>query len=305
MISEALEHMKGGLEAFGRFVPKALVRQLISNGGRVVAGGEKRNLTVMFSDIRGFTTISDELSAEFLTGHLSDYMSELSHLIEENHGTIDKFIGDAIMAFWGAPSVDLEHAENACLSLLFCRSKLHELNQMWKMRGKPEMFTRFGLSTGEVIVGNFGSEDRLNYTIIGATVNLAARLEKLNKKYGTEILVSESVLFAVGSRFIFRPVDYVVVRGKTNSCMVYELMGENKDGKHFPIQDEQLVLKGLTELAFTLFRQGHWERSLKSWQHVHKLYPNDNLAKIYIERCHEFIKNPPQDWDGITRLGED
>ncbi len=191
LLNEAFMGMVNGLKAFRKFVPSDLVRDLIHSGKTVDIGGEKTNLTVFFSDVENFTMISEKIPAEELMVHLSEYFEELSKIIKTNNGTIDKFIGDAIMAFWGAPIALQNSAYLACKAACRCQNHLNALNERWEKEGQQVMKTRIGINTGEMIVGNLGSESRLNYTVVGDAVNLGARLEELNKIYGTSILIGE------------------------------------------------------------------------------------------------------------------
>jgi adenylate cyclase len=183
--------MRVGVHNFGRYVPKDLVRRLIDAGGVPMLGGERRELTIMFSDIAGFTTQSEQTPPEQLMRSISTYFDRMAEVLHAHQGVIDKFIGDAIMALWNAPAPDPEHVRNACRGVLACRGANLELNAALAAKGLPPLATRFGLHTGETVVGNVGGADRIQYTALGANVNLAARLEALNKYYRTTILVSE------------------------------------------------------------------------------------------------------------------
>jgi len=191
-------------------------------------GGKKQNITVLFTDITNFTEITEQTNPEQLMIHLSAYLNILTQCIQHNQGNIDKYIGDAIMAFWGAPLDDPDHIAHACQAALDCQREVHRINKQWEDQGKPILKTRFGLNAGDAIVGNMGSSDRLNYTALGDTVNLASRLEALNKTYQTEIIVSESVYKACSDKFIFKPLGTVQVRGKHQTTTIYELIGHNK-----------------------------------------------------------------------------
>lgn len=231
MMSDGLSAMKTGLRAFGKYVPARLVRQLIETGEEARLGGQTRELTILFTDISGFTPISEAMSPGNLMLQLSHYFGELAKILIKYDATIDKYIGDGIMAFWGAPVEDPDHALHACQAALLCQEKLLELNRQWEQEGKSPLATRIGIHTGETVVGNIGSTDRMNYSALGDSVNVASRLEQVNKTYGTKIIVSQSTYQKVADEFSFRPLEKVAVRGRTQSIMVYELVGEKKQAE--------------------------------------------------------------------------
>ncbi len=299
---EVLKRVVQSLQSFSKFVPKALVRQLFYAKKDAVLGGDRKILTILFSDIMDFTKITETLDGETLMLHLSDYFEAMTHVIQDNNGIIDKYIGDAIMSFWGAPVADEQQAIHACRAALESQKKLFLLNQKWKNEGKPVLLSRFGISTGEVIVGNIGSFDRFQYTALGDTVNLASRLEGSNKYYGTNILVSESTYRYTRGGFIFRPVDLVAVKGKERPVQIYELLGEMGV---MPTTEESRLLEFCwrTEQAFQFYLDRNWEKALRRYQYIFRDFGEDRLAKTFIERCVSFLKTPPPgDWDGVQRL---
>jgi adenylate cyclase len=223
-LSRSLVSSVEALRAFGRYVPADLVRRLIQKGEGGNLGGSKRELTIFFSDIEGFTTASESLAPEALMLQLSAYFELVSDIIMEEHGTIDKYIGDAVMAFWGAPEAIEDQAGRACMAALRVQEALTHLNEQWRSEGRPVFRTRIGINTDEVVVGNVGSRSRMNYSVIGDGVNLAARLEGLNKQYGTSIMISETTYQKVRGRFHCRYLDEVVVKGKTEAVRIYELI---------------------------------------------------------------------------------
>lgn len=216
--------VKTALSAFARYVPKQLVRRMIESGERPELGGVRREITILFTDIRGFSTIADAEEPEKLMRHMSRYLATVTDEIMRHDGTIDKFIGDAVMAFWNAPSPDPDHAVKACTAALACRARIEALNAEFAAEGFPAFHTRFGLHLGEAIVGNVGSSERMSYTAMGSAVNIAARLEQLNKEHGTEILVSETLSRRAGDRFRFRRVGEVVPKGLSQPIDVFELL---------------------------------------------------------------------------------
>jgi adenylate cyclase len=226
-LSEAISAMRTGLRAFQKYVPAELVRQLIKTGEDAKVGGYKRELTILFTDIADFTPRAEKMKPEELMRQLSEYMGELATIIMEQQGTVDKYLGDGLMAFWGAPLPMPDHAYYACRAALLCSAKVNHLNQQWLATGKIPFPTRIGIHTGETLVGNVGSAERLNYTVLGDSVNLASRLEGVNKKYGTEIIVSHATYQKVVDRFEFRYLGDVSLKGKSQKVRVYELIGEN------------------------------------------------------------------------------
>lgn len=220
----AFEGMKAGLRAFQKYVPLSLVRTLLDAGSEPRLGGEVRELTVFFSDIRGFTTLSEGLRPQELAEKLGRYLSVVTEAIHQQRGTVDKYIGDGVMAFWGAPQPLLAHAEAACEAALACQAAIRALSGQHP--DQPEFPTRIGLHTAEVLVGNFGSADRLNYTVLGDGVNVASRLEQLCGYFGVEILISERTQALVAARFATRRLGPVAIRGREQPLTVFELLGE-------------------------------------------------------------------------------
>ncbi len=305
-MNKALRNMKQSLRDFSKFVPKAIVMKLMTSGSGATIGGRKRHISLLFTDIKGFTSISEKMSSEKLIVHLSDYLNELTLIIQENSGTIDKYIGDAIMSFWGAPTEDPDHPLQACRTALLCKIKLEELNKTWLLDGKPPLYTRFGIHTGDAIVGNVGSEDRLNYSAFGDGVNLAARLEGINKYYGTDITISHETYKNVRHKFICRPTDVVAVKGKEEGVPIYELLLELSDdhNKKLDIEAAQAIAN-LTAEAFNFYLAQDWSKAIKKYQELKKLSPKDALPDLFIKRCKSFKKSPPgTNWNGIYIMKE-
>jgi adenylate cyclase len=295
LMSEGLSSMKSGLKAFQKYVPAALVRQLIKTGDDARIGGQKKELTIFFSDIANFTTISEKTEPQELMKHLSEYLNELTKIIRHNSGTVDKYIGDAIMAFWGAPMPDDNHILHACKAALLCHKKVQELNKQWEADGKPALYTRFGLHTGDTIVGNLGSSERMNYSVIGDSVNLASRLEGVNKMYGTSIIVSEAIYEKTKEQFHFRPLDIVAVKGKTKGIRIFELLAAKDD----EISEAMKELINHFPVGFEAYLKQDWDLAIK----IFGQFTNDKVARMYVGRCEEFKVNPPDEgWGGVTHL---
>jgi class 3 adenylate cyclase/uncharacterized protein YeeX (DUF496 family) len=303
IIADALASMKHGLKAFSKFVPYTLVKQLIVSGKGAELGGEKRPLTMMFSDIAGFTTISESMSTEHLLLHISEYLDSLTTIILEQQGTVDKYIGDCIMCFWGAPNEVKEQEYQSCKTALLCLAKLKEMNIKWEAEGKPALNTRFGISSGEVSVGNMGSSDRMNYTVLGDSVNLASRLEGINKYYGTVIIVGESTYEAVKNQFCFRPIDVVAVKGKNRGVKIYQLLAASSAEPEIAPDQDDLKSQELTGKAFDAYINRNFKLALELYIEITKAFPNDPIGEMYVERCKEYlITPPPADWDGVTHM---
>ena len=293
----ATEAMKKSLRSFAKYVPTELVRELVSSQNEAQLGGQRATLTVYFSDIQDFTSISEKLTAEDLVDHLEDYLTAMSEQISRDHGTIDKYIGDAVMAFWGAPIPNKNHAIDACRAALANQHNLQELCKKWRDQGKPELWTRIGISSGELVIGNMGSEERLNYTVIGNPVNLASRLESLNKVYGTKIIISQKTKELVSDIFVVRPLDLVAVKGQEVGNYIYELIGFRKEatGKTIELVEEY-------EAALTTYIDSHFQEAAKQFESITRQFPDDAPAKLLLKRCLHLCEHPPLKWDGVHRM---
>ncbi|MCG8568855.1 MAG: hypothetical protein MJB14_01825 [Spirochaetes bacterium] len=280
ILTESIQSMKQGLRSFEKYVPSQLVRVLIRTGEEANIGGYKREATIFFSDIENFTRISEQVFPEELLIHISDYFEELTCIIQENQGTVDKYIGDAIMAFWGAPIWEEDHALHACLAALTCQKKLRSLNENWKKEGKIPFPTRFGIHTGNVVIGNIGSSDRLNYSAIGEDVNIANRLETTNKIYGTQILISESTYLLVNEQFLCRYLDSVAIKGINNPVKIYELLCSIDDEDY----EQYVTLSDTFEKAMNLYLQDQMQEAKMVFSQILEQFPDDSPTKFYLER---------------------
>ncbi|MDQ2995180.1 MAG: Cache 3/Cache 2 fusion domain-containing protein [Pseudomonadota bacterium] len=297
-LANAIYSMRSGLRAFQKYVPADLVRVLIHKGTGAQLGGSKKTITIFFSDIKNFTRTAEQMPPEQLMLHLCDYFDELTNIIRAQNGTIDKYIGDAIMAFWNSPQSDRDHCYHACLAAVNFQKKLGELNEKWQSEGKPTLPSRIGINTGEAIVGNLGSSTRINYTAIGDTINLASRLENINNVYGTNILVTEAAYKIVKDRFVFRIIDCIAVVGKHEHHFIYELIKEKTE--ELP-EDEQNYIAQFEE-AFHAYRQREWERAIALLTELNQQRPDDKAVTVFLERCAFLNHNPPSpEWDGVWR----
>jgi adenylate cyclase len=225
-MNDSLLSAVDALKSFEKYVPRELVKNIIQSEGTAEIGGREVELTLMFTDIENFTTISEKLTPSELMAQLSEYFDALTGIISGNGGTIDKYIGDAIMAFWGAPSPVEDSALAACRTALACQQRLDELNLKWQKEGRPLMPTRIGIHSGKAIVGNVGSRDHINYSAIGDNVNVASRLEGLNKQFGTKILISEATYLQVKSHIDCVEIGETQVKGRLEPVKVYEPVTE-------------------------------------------------------------------------------
>lgn len=284
---------------FSHYVSASVVDELLKKPEMVKLGGEKKFCTVLFSDLAGFTNLSEATSPEELVKLLNEYLTEMTHIVLNNQGTLDKYVGDAIMAIFGAP-IDVEnHALSGCKTALLMQRALEKIRQDWKKRNLPELNQRIGINSGPMVIGNMGSDIRFDYTAIGDSVNLGARLEGANKQYGTGIMISDATYQLVQGEVITRPLDMLRVKGKNEPVKVYELVA---------LRGETLDVK--TREALNYFQQGyeyylarHWDWASNQFRQALQINGGDEPSRLYLERCEEFLKNPPgQDWDGVYNM---
>jgi adenylate cyclase len=284
-----LEKAKTAMRAMSKYVPINLVRQLYQAGEEPMLGGKSSDLSVLFTDVKDFTAFAEGMTPDKLAEVLGRYFQVMAQTIQGEKGTIDKYIGDAVMAFWNSPEAVANHEILACRAALRCREALRKMYDSPDWGKSPQFETRFGLHRCVASVGHFGAPDRFNYTAIGDGVNLASRLEGLNKYYGTSIIASESIHVAAKEAFEFRLLDRVAVKGKTEGIFIYELLAERIAGKP---QSELMVRY---EQAFAAYQRGDFAAALGlvEGQAV------DSPSSLLAGRCREFLNHPPGDWDGI------
>lgn len=284
--------------AFGQYLSPGVIKELIQYPSKLKLGGERRIMTAFFSDVAGFSAISEKLSPEELVALLNDYLSEMCEIIGRYEGTVDKFEGDAIIAFWGAPIPTAEHALQACKASLEMDRRIKEMRKRFRQEGKPELYVRMGLNSGPMVVGNMGSNQRMDYTIMGDSVNLASRLEGANKFYGTNLMISESTYKMVKSEVEVKELDLIRVIGKNEPVRVYELLALK--GK-LP----ENIKRGCEffKEALMLYRKQNFEEAIEMFEKVFDFIPNDPPARVYLKRCKEFSQRKPvPDWDGVYQL---
>jgi adenylate cyclase len=260
----------------------------------VTLGGESKQLTIQFSDIAGFTSLSESLSPQQVVEFLNAYLSRMTAEVEAQQGIVDKYIGDAVMAFWGAPIPQPDHADRACRAALGQLRRVAELRAGWAERGALARFSvRLGLHSGEVVVGNIGSDTRMDYTIIGDSVNTASRLEGMNKVYGTHILVSEDTVNLLHGRYTLRELDHILVVGKSRPVRIYELAGE--DGE---LPAPALAIHARFAEGLAAYRERRFAEAVATFGALAQ--SGDAPARTFLRRCEAFQRTPPpEDWNGV------
>ncbi len=282
--------------AFQQYVSPEVIRRVLSDPGLVTP--RKTEITVLFSDVRGFTTISESLDAQDLARLLNGYLTEMTRIIFRHQGTLDKYIGDAVMAIWGAPFTEPKHGERCCRAALSMVARLSELQKKWVAEGLPAMEIGIGINTGIASVGNMGSALRYGYTAMGDSVNLASRLEGLNREYGTTILITESTREDItDQRMIIREIDFIRVKGKNQPVTIYEILSEqvaSNDGKSL------VELFGRGRQAY---KARDWRAAKATFEEVLQRWPGDGPARIFLDRCDEYLaEGPGADWDGVHEM---
>jgi len=295
VLDRSKEKMKLSLRSFGRYVPTDLVRQLIVSGEEATLGGERRRMTIYFSDIAGFTAISEKLSPEEIVDELGDYFTLMRESLSENHGTVDKYIGDGILALFNAPIEIPDHEVAACLAAIDAQRRLADDRARRAVADRPQFRARIGLDVGEVLVGNIGTVDQFAYTVIGDSVNLASRLEGLCKFYGVDIIGSEALKDATDGRFEWRFLDMASVVGRTGSTRIYELIGEKGS-----VDAGRLAARDAYEEAVRFYMDRRFDVAEQRFRDL-ALEDTDNLAAgIMARRARKLHRSPPEeDWTGV------
>jgi adenylate cyclase len=288
-LSNSIEQMSRGLGSFRRYLPADLVRTLMDKGVVAELGGERRTMSVMFMDLEGFTALSERMGHRVVP-ILGDYFGAMSGAIQDQRGTIDKFIGDAVMAFWGAPHYDEDHPSLVCRAALDCAARMEDLRGDWARRGLPELNIRIGINSGRMVVGNIGSPDRLNYTVIGDPVNLAARLEGMNREFGTSILISQHTFELAKYDIIARRLDAVKVKGKSEPVAVFELLAmRDEAGNAAGFEWVALFEKGLDAYA-----DRRWHEAAQNFRAVIDMRGQDAPSQVFLTRAEARIAAEPK-----------
>ncbi|WP_252723529.1 adenylate/guanylate cyclase domain-containing protein [Treponema pedis] len=275
-------------KAFGVYLSDDVVNEIVSDPEKLALGGEKKRITALFTDIKSFSTLSEKITPEHLVSVLNIYLTQMSDLILAEKGTIDKYIGDAIVSFFGAPTDLPDHAYRACLAAVRMKQIETELNKKLYESGDIPMpiFTRIGINTGDMVVGNMGTEKKMNYTIMGNDVNLAARLEGVNKKYGTWILVSESTWNETNGAFLGRRLDRVRVVGINTPVQLYNIICVKSEA-----EPKMIKLVEVFENAITCYREKQYEKALALFKECLTIAPDDEPSKMFFERMSSLISD--------------
>lgn len=283
--------------AFQYYLTASVITEMLKDPSKLKLGGDKKLLTVLFSDIRGFTTISEQLAPEELVHLLNEYLTVMTDIVFKYDGLLDKYMGDAIMAVYGAPLDQPDHAIRACKTALEMMQALKKLQGKWTEEGRPALNIGVGINSGDMVVGNMGSQMRFDYTVMGDSVNLGSRLEGINKEYGTNIVISEFTHDIVKDELYCRELDAVRVKGKERPVIIYELLSEMKDADPYR-QFVEIFENGLAK-----YKQALWDEAIAAFRKVLESRPDDPPAKLYIKRCQELKENPPpQPWDGVFTM---
>ncbi len=289
------QQLKG---TFQKYVSPEIVNQILRDPSKLELGGVKQEMTVFFSDVRGFTTISEKLDPKALSDLLNHYLTPMTEIIFKNSGTLDKYMGDAIMAFFGAPLPSEKHAAQGCRAALMQIEKLFELQKIYQEQGLPMIDIGIGLNTGEMSVGNMGSQTVRNYTVMGDSVNLGARLEGINKEYGTRIIISEFTVNHIRNEgFVYREIDWVKVKGKNEPVRIFELIAEGEVPS-----DKVSHLKNF-QTGFELYHQQQWDKAIEAFNLALSFDASDKTSQLYIKRCQGYMNEPPgEGWDGVFTM---
>jgi adenylate cyclase len=296
-LGQAVDGMKASLRSFGHYVPTDLVRSLLAAGSEAALGGETRRLSIFFSDVADFTSVSEDMAPNPLVAALGRYFALMTEAITAHGGTVDKFMGDGIMAFFNAPADLPDHPRQACLAALAAQAGLARLRRE-SGRGEPPFHTRIGLGLGEVLVGNIGTPERFAYTILGDEVNLASRLEGLNKVYGTAIMADETLAAEAGG-FEWRRLDRVAVKGRHQGTLVCELLGERGT-----VAGDVLAAREIYERALEAYFAADFAAAAAGFDAAAARRPEDVAARTMAERAHALAADPPLDWTGIHIMHE-
>jgi adenylate cyclase len=283
--------------AFSFYVTPSVVNEMLKNPEKLKLGGDKKELSVLFSDIRGFTTLAEEMEPETLVNLLNEYLTDMTNVVFEFDGLLDKYIGDAVMAVFGAPLEQTDHPVRACRTALKMLEQLSKMQEKWKAEGTPILDIGIGINTGPMVVGNMGSERRFDYTVMGDSVNLASRLEGINKEYGTRVVISEFTYDRVKDDFLCRELDAVRVKGKVRPVKIFELLCSRSH------EDPRIdIIEPFAE-ALGHYRTQEWDGAKEKFNQVLRRRPEDAAAQLYLERIANLCEEPPgADWDGVFTM---
>lgn len=292
-LSRAVDTLDHAVRSFAAFVPVSLVKHLIESDQQLQLGGQSRFLTVMFCDVEAFSTLAESSPSNELLKRISAYLEVVTLAVNEEQGTIDKFIGDAAMAFWGAPAPLGNHAWHACAAAVRISQRMATLNAQWAAEGLAPLQIRIGIHCDSVMVGNIGSKHRMSYTVMGDAVNLTSRLEEINKEYGTQICVSQSIYREIGERLTLRPIDEVTVKGRRTALNIYELFGvidSHDPTRALETSEEVIEQCNLTKLAHQAYTDKNWKKASSLYEELFNRFPKDNLAVNMLMRCKKALE---------------
>jgi adenylate cyclase len=285
-------------KAFQHYVAPAIVKQMLDDPGRLKLGGEAHDLSIIFTDLEGFTSIAERLTPEVLRATLSQYFKAMMDVLLAEGATLDKFIGDAIMVYFGCPIPDAAHPQQACRAALAMQRRMVSLNEEWRQAGASELHMRIGINTGVAVAGNMGTDEIFNYTILGDCVNLASRLEGVNKAYGTRTILGADTFDRIRDHFEVRELDWIRVKGKATPVAIYELIGEQ--GSLRP--DDRAVLDRFAE-GLASYRALRWAEAEAAFRGALDLRPEDGPSRTFLARCIRYSASPPlADWDGVYEM---
>ena len=284
LLIDATQKLKTAISAFAAYVPRELVSDLIRTGTPLAPGGQSRYLTMFFTDLKGFSSLAEVTPTRELLETVSAYLELVTIAVKEEQGTIDKFIGDAVMAFWGAPVMVIDHSYRACVAAVRSQRRMATLNVRLAESGKGPLTVRIGIHSDQVLVGNIGSLERLSYTVMGDGVNIASRLEGINKDFGTSICVSNAVFKESGERLWLRPIDMVAVKGRKGAFLIYELLGIRDGDEEVAATQKEQNLCVATGIAYASYAAGRWEEAEALYQMIVNEH-DDPLARVMVSRC--------------------
>jgi len=283
-LAKAISSLDNAVQSFSAFVPVGLVKQLLESDQKLALGGHSRFLSIFFCDVESFASISEEMPSQELLMRVSAYLDIVIKAVNQQNGTIDKFMGDGVMAFWGAPALLEDHAWRACVAALAIQRDMNALNARWQSEGFRPFNVRIGIHCDAVVVGNVGSHERMSYTVLGDGVNIASRLEAINKEYGTRICVSHSVYREAGERLCVRPIDDVAVKGRRAKFPIYELMGVYGADSAFEPQAADVELSKASRAAYEAMTSGDGVRARQLYREVAQAFPQDTVAPEMTKR---------------------
>lgn len=287
-LSSAVKKLSTTITAFTSYIPRDLVNDLLSTGKPIEIGGESRYLTILFTDLKDFSSLSESTPARELLRRVSSYFEVVTQAIKEESGTVDKFIGDSVMAFWGAPLLDHHHAYHACVAAIKAKKRMEQLNATLISEGKPPLYVRIGIHSDAVLVGNIGSVERLSYTVMGDGVNIASRLESVNKEYGTQICGSHSLFKEAGERLWMRPIDQITVKGRKGDLIIYEIFGTRDGFEETQPSEIQKQICTLSEIAFSFYLNKNFSAAENAYLNILEISP-DSVADVMVVKCREML----------------